>query len=141
MRASTPLGAGGTPLSGFWSPVDSTGVQTPNLVGSAAGRCYTDSHFFLEENFVARMIGAVASSHSPTIGFAPDRQKQDDVTFFMLEKPGAAVGVSNLHIYAAMRGEQFEEFLKTRNQPGVLYSVAGRDAKKLDWEKSGAGKA
>ena len=27
---------------------------------------------------MAKIIGAVASSHSPTIGFAYDRQKQDD---------------------------------------------------------------
>jgi gallate dioxygenase len=60
--------------------------------------------------------------------------------FFMLEKLGAVVGVSNLHIYAAMRGQPLEEFLKTRNQPGALYSVAGKDAKKLDWEQAGAGK-
>jgi len=49
-------------------------------------------------------------------------------------------GVSNLHIYAAMRGEPLEEFLKTRNQPGGLYSVAGKDATKLEWEQSVAGK-
>jgi gallate dioxygenase len=60
--------------------------------------------------------------------------------FFMLEKLGAVVGVSNLHIYAAMRGQPLDEFLKTRNQPGALYSVAGKDAKKLDWEKAGSGK-
>jgi gallate dioxygenase len=47
------------------------------------------------------------------------------VSFFMLEKLGAVVGVSNLHIYAAMRGETLEQFLKTRNAPGALYSVAG----------------
>ena len=47
------------------------------------------------------------------------------VIFFMLEKLGAVVGVSNLHIYAAMRGETLEEFQKTRNAPGALYSVAG----------------
>ena len=47
------------------------------------------------------------------------------VSFFMLEKLGAVVGVSNLHIYAAMRGETLEEFRKTRNAPGALYSVAG----------------
>jgi len=35
------------------------------------------------------------------------------------------VGVSNLHIYAAMRGESLEDFQKTRNAPGALYSVAG----------------
>ncbi len=37
---------------------------------------------------------------------------------------GAVVGVSNLHIYAAMRGQTLEEFQKTRNQQ-VTYSVAG----------------
>jgi gallate dioxygenase len=55
------------------------------------------------------------------------------VIFFMLEKLGAVVGVSNLHIYAAMRGEPLEEFLKTRNTR-VLYSVAGQDAKQLAWD-------
>jgi gallate dioxygenase len=50
------------------------------------------------------------------------------VSFFMLEKLGAVVGVSNLHIYAAMRGQTLEEFQKTRNAPGALYSVAGTDA-------------
>jgi gallate dioxygenase len=46
------------------------------------------------------------------------------VIFFMLEKLGAVVGVSNLHIYAAMRGQSLEDFQKTRNAPGALYSVA-----------------
>lgn len=53
--------------------------------------------------------------------------------FFMLEKLGAVVGVSNLHIYAAMRGETLEAFQKTRNAPGALYSVAGKQAGALDW--------
>ena len=57
------------------------------------------------------------------------------VIFFMLEKLGAVVGVSNLHIYAAMRGESLEEFQKTRNAPGALYSVAGKDSGTLAWEK------
>ncbi len=52
------------------------------------------------------------------------------VSFFMLEKLGAVVGVSNLHIYAAMRGQSLEEFQKTRNAPSALYSVAGTDAVK-----------
>lgn len=53
------------------------------------------------------------------------------VTFFVLEKLGAVTGVSNLHIYAAMRGETLEELQKTRNA-SVQYSVAGGDnAKKL----------
>ena len=57
------------------------------------------------------------------------------VSFFMLEKLGAVTGVSNLHIYAAMRGETLEDFQKTRNAPGALYSVAGTDAKRLAWDE------
>jgi len=56
--------------------------------------------------------------------------------FFMLEKLGAVVGVSNLHIYAAMRGESLEDFQKTRNAPGALYSVAGKDAGALKWDQA-----
>jgi gallate dioxygenase len=55
--------------------------------------------------------------------------------FFVLEKLGAVVGVSNLHIYAAMRGETLEAFQKTRNAPGALYSVAGKGAGHLGWDK------
>jgi gallate dioxygenase len=55
--------------------------------------------------------------------------------FFMLEKLGAVVGVSNLHIYAAMRGETLEAFQKTRNAPGALYSVAAASAKESAWER------
>ena len=43
----------------------------------------------------------------------------------MLEKLGAVVGLSNLHIYAAMRGQTLEAFQQTRNQQ-VTYSVAGK---------------
>ena len=57
------------------------------------------------------------------------------VIFFMLEKLGAVVGVSNLHIYAAMRGETLEAFQQTRNAPGALYSVAGTDAKDHAWDR------
>ena len=49
------------------------------------------------------------------------------VNFFMLEKLGAVIGVPNLHIYAAMRGEPLEQFLKTRNAPTAVYSVAGQE--------------
>jgi gallate dioxygenase len=45
------------------------------------------------------------------------------VIFFLLEKLGAVIGVSNLHIYAAMRGETLDAFQATRNAR-VLYSVA-----------------
>lgn len=55
------------------------------------------------------------------------------VIFFMLEKLGAVIGTTNLHIYAAMRGESLEDFQKTRNSQ-VLYSVAGQDEGKTDWD-------
>jgi gallate dioxygenase len=58
------------------------------------------------------------------------------VIFFMLEKLGAVVGVSNLHIYAAMRGESLEEFQKTRNAPGALYSVAATRPEAPSWEST-----
>jgi gallate dioxygenase len=48
------------------------------------------------------------------------------VIFFMLEKLGAVTGVSNLHIYAAMRGQSLEDFQKTRNAQ-ITYSVAGKE--------------
>jgi len=47
------------------------------------------------------------------------------VIFFLLEKLAAVVGITNLHVYAAMRGETLEEFQKTRNVQ-MLYSVAGQ---------------
>jgi gallate dioxygenase len=59
------------------------------------------------------------------------------VIFFMLEKLGAVTGVSNIHIYAAMRGETLEAFQRTRNAPGALYSVAGKGAGNLAWDKPG----
>jgi len=53
---------------------------------------------------------------------------QYGVIFFLLEKLGAVVGVSNLHIYAAMRGQTLEDFQKTRNAQ-IVYSVAGVEKK------------
>ena len=53
---------------------------------------------------------------------------QYGVSFFLLEKLGAVIGTTNLHIYAAMRGQSLEDFQKTRNAQ-VLYSVAGQPAK------------
>jgi gallate dioxygenase len=58
----------------------------------------------------------------------------------MLEKLGAVTGVSNLHIYAAMRGQSLEDFQRTRNAPGALYSVAGKGAGKLNWDSAEKGK-
>lgn len=54
------------------------------------------------------------------------------VTFFVLEKMAAVVGVSNPHIYASMRGEDLETFQSTR-KVSMQYSVAGGDrAAELD---------
>lgn len=50
---------------------------------------------------------------------------QYGVIFFLLEKLGAVLGTTNLHIYAAMRGQTLEDFQKTRNAQ-ILYSVAGQ---------------
>ena len=90
---------------------------------------------------MAKIIGGIATSHTPTIGFSLDTNKQKDpvwaplfVIFIMLEKLGAVIGTTNLHIYAAMRGQSLTDFQKTRNAQ-VLYSVAGRDEGKKDWGK------
>lgn len=50
------------------------------------------------------------------------------VIFFVLEKLAAVLGIPNLQVYAAMRGESLEDFIQTRNQQ-VLYSVAGKAAR------------
>jgi gallate dioxygenase len=55
------------------------------------------------------------------------------VIFFLLEKFAAVVGTTNLHVYAAMRGQSLEDFMKTRNTQ-VLYSVAGNDDSKKTWD-------
>lgn len=48
------------------------------------------------------------------------------VSFFVLEKMAAVLGVSNPAVYAAFRGETLEQFLATRKVP-MTYSVAGGD--------------
>ncbi len=48
------------------------------------------------------------------------------VSFFVLEKMAAVLGVPNPEVYAAFRGETLEEFLATRKVP-ITYSVAGGD--------------
>jgi gallate dioxygenase len=46
--------------------------------------------------------------------------------FFVLEKLAAVAGVSNLHVYAHMRGQTLDEFQKTRNA-AVVYSTGGKE--------------
>ncbi|MBT00802.1 MAG: protocatechuate 3,4-dioxygenase [Oceanospirillaceae bacterium] len=54
------------------------------------------------------------------------------VTFFVLEKMAAVVGVSNPHVYASMRGEDLATFQKSRKVV-MQYSVAGGNrANELD---------
>lgn len=54
------------------------------------------------------------------------------VSFFVLEKMAAVLGVSNPEVYAAFRGETLEQFLATRKVP-ITYSVAGGDkAQEMD---------
>ncbi len=62
---------------------------------------------------------------------------QYGVIFFLLEKLGATLGTTNLHLYASMRGESLEDFLKTRNSK-VLYSVAGAGGAPAAWDKKPA---
>ncbi len=45
------------------------------------------------------------------------------VIFFLLEKLAAVTGVSNLHVYAAMRGQTLDAFQKTRNA-AIQYGVS-----------------
>jgi gallate dioxygenase len=63
------------------------------------------------------------------------------VIFFLLEKLAAVVGVSNLHVYAAMRGQSLEDFQKTRNAPGALYSVSGGSGPAGSWDKKDTAKS
>jgi gallate dioxygenase len=44
--------------------------------------------------------------------------------FFGLEKMAAVLGLPNAAVYAGMRGQSQEDFQKTRNAPGAVYSVA-----------------
>jgi gallate dioxygenase len=92
-------------------------------------------HQLIEPEFRTRFL-AYPVTTSDEAGLTPEERdlvaRRDwrgmiryGVIFFLLEKLGAVVGVSNLHIYAAMRGETLEDFQKTRNAQ-VLYSVAGK---------------
>ncbi len=47
------------------------------------------------------------------------------VSFFVLEKMAAVVGVSNPEVYAAFRGETLDQFMATR-KVAMHYSVAGK---------------
>jgi hypothetical protein len=48
------------------------------------------------------------------------------VIFFLLEKLGAVVGTTNMHIYAAMRGQSARGFPQDAHIRRLLYSVAAQ---------------
>jgi gallate dioxygenase len=57
------------------------------------------------------------------------------VNFFVLEKMAAVIGISNPEVYASMRGETLEAFMKTR-KAAIRYSVAGgAQAQAIDGDK------
>ena len=53
------------------------------------------------------------------------------VSFFMLEKMAAVLGVPNPEVYAAFRGETLEEFQASRKVP-INYGVGGDKSAELD---------
>ena len=71
---------------------------------------------------MARIIGGIAASHTPTIGFAYDRNKRDDPVWAPIFENFAP-------------RETLEAFQRTRNAPGALYSVAGKGAGSLAWDR------
>lgn len=102
-----------------------------------SARAYRLNHFLhqlIDPQFRSRFAADPRACYDAAELSAEERKLLDErdwiglirygVIFFLLEKFGAALGISNLHIYAAMRGESFETFMQTRNAPGALYSVA-----------------
>ena len=109
-------------------------------------RCYRINkylHQMVEPDFRARFLSDAESTFAEAELTEVERKMITErdwramihygVIFFLLEKLGAVVGVSNLHIYAAMRGESLDTFRQTRNAPGALYSVAGKVDQDLAW--------
>ncbi|MFS2003385.1 gallate dioxygenase [Duganella sp. CT11-25] len=106
-------------------------------------------HQLVKPEFRARFAADAESTYEEAGLTARERElisKRDwrgmihyGVIFFLLEKLGASVGVSNLHIYAAMRGQSLADFQQTRNAPGALYSVASTSTTgATDWNQPAA---
>lgn len=100
-------------------------------------------HQLVRPEFRARFLSDPASTYEEA-GLTEEERRLIDardwrglihygVIFFLLEKLGAVSGISNLHIYAAMRGQALADFQKTRNAPGALYSVAGQASAAQGW--------
>jgi gallate dioxygenase len=106
-------------------------------------------HQLVKPEFRARFAADAESTYEEAGLTARERElisKRDwrgmihyGVIFFLLEKLGASAGVSNLHIYAAMRGQSLADFQQTRNAPGALYSVASTSTTgATDWNQPAA---
>ena len=115
---------------------------------------------------MARIVGGIGTAHTPTIGFAFDKNKRSDPVwspifdmFAPLEqwlidkKPDAIVYIFNDHVtsfffdhYSAFTlgvGDSYavaDEGGGPRDlPPGALYSVAGKDAAPLAWDSGTKG--
>ncbi|MFV5475247.1 protocatechuate 3,4-dioxygenase [Acinetobacter baumannii] len=72
-------------------------IANPNQVMTEAGLTDDEKSMILAEDW----LGLV----------------QHGVNFFVLEKYARVVKISNMQVYALMRGESLEDFLKTRQVP------------------------
>ena len=77
---------------------------------------------------MATTVGAIASSHTPTIGFARDTHKQSDPNWAPIFE-----GYEPVRQWLAEKKSDVLYFQKTRNAQ-VLYSVAGGDEGKTKWD-------
>jgi hypothetical protein len=82
------------------------------------GKDYRDSFVKDEE---ATMQSAGLSDQEKALVRARDwlGLVQYGANFFVIEKFARVVKMTNMQVYALMRGESFEEFLKTRLVPGA----------------------
>ena len=81
---------------------------------------------------MARIIGAIATSHTPTIGFAVDRNKQDDPVWapiFTAYQPVRDWLEKNRPMELSMEFDE-ELHLQTYATPETL-AIAGDDRKRL----------
>lgn len=74
-------------------------IHNPDLVMSESGLTDHEKQLILNQDW----LGLV----------------QHGVNFFVLEKYARVVKISNMEVYAIMRGESLEDFLKTRQVPDL----------------------
>ena len=97
---------------------------------------------------MARIVGAIAASHTPTIGFAFDHDKARDPVWapifdayrpiqqwLAVKRPDVLLFIYNDHVTSFFFDQSLEDFQKTRNAPRALYSVAGGSGPTLEWDR------